>query len=180
MHFCWWSGELHHLHWGRVFFWENRYELEQKLAAFEEKLGFFFFVFWRGEEEICEVVETWALVRVIHFSVSSWVQFPTPSAIMECVLHHDAYDPVATAGSFRQLPWPVMLMSAYPSDSLPSHSHRHLLAAWDRVSIRPFPLDLVDPSTLIEVQKRVKCNWVLLWTTQEKQTLNPINILGNS
>jgi hypothetical protein len=20
MHFCWWSGELHHLHWGRVFF----------------------------------------------------------------------------------------------------------------------------------------------------------------
>jgi len=43
---------------GQYFFQENRYELEQKLAAFEEKLGFFFFVFWWGEEEICEGVET--------------------------------------------------------------------------------------------------------------------------
>jgi uncharacterized membrane protein YhfC len=34
---------------GAVFFSRNRYELELKLAAFEEKLGFFFFVFWWGE-----------------------------------------------------------------------------------------------------------------------------------
>jgi hypothetical protein len=35
---------------GQYFFQENRYELGQKLAAFEEKLGlFFFFVFWWGE-----------------------------------------------------------------------------------------------------------------------------------